>query len=32
VGSVSEVEMAMLEINRFLSEKLNYTPAEITKS
>lgn len=32
VGSVSEVEMAMIEINRFLSEKLKYTPAEITKS
>jgi len=32
VGSVSEVEMAMLEINRFLSEVLGYTPSKITKS
>ena len=32
VGSVSEVEMALLEINRFLSEQLGYTPASITKS
>lgn len=32
VGSVSEVEMAMEEINRFLSETLYYTPARITKS
>jgi len=29
---VSEVEMAMLEINRFLSEMLGYTPSKITKS
>lgn len=32
VGSVSEVEMAMQEINRFLSVQLGYTPALITKS
>ncbi|MGE8003444.1 ethanolamine utilization microcompartment protein EutS [Lysinibacillus sp. NPDC093216] len=32
VGSVSEVEMAMLEINRFLSAMLGYTPSKITKS
>ncbi|MFC7392343.1 ethanolamine utilization microcompartment protein EutS [Scopulibacillus cellulosilyticus] len=32
VGSVSEVEMAMEEINRFLSEQLLYTPSQITKS
>ncbi|HWI50201.1 MAG TPA: BMC domain-containing protein [Rummeliibacillus sp.] len=32
VGSVSEVEMAMQEINRFLYEKLGYTRTEITKS
>lgn len=32
VGSVSEVEMAMAEINRFLSEQLGYTPSAITKS
>jgi ethanolamine utilization protein EutS len=32
VGNVSEVEMAMKEINRFLSEVLRYTPAQITKS
>lgn len=31
-GSVSEVETAMLAINRFLSEKLGYTPAHITRS
>jgi ethanolamine utilization protein EutS len=32
VGSVSSVEMAMEEINRFLSTNLGYTPAAITKS
>lgn len=32
VGSVSEVEMAMIEINRFLSEQLGYTSSRITKS
>jgi len=32
VGNVSEVEMAMREINRFLSDVLNYTPSQITKS
>lgn len=32
VGSVSEVDMALQEINRFLAEKLDYTPAPITKS
>jgi ethanolamine utilization protein EutS len=32
VGSVSSVEMAMEEINRFLSETLQYTPSKITKS
>ena len=32
VGNVSEVEMAMQEINRFLQVTLKYTPAEITKS
>ncbi|KMY53803.1 propanediol utilization protein [Bacillus sp. FJAT-27231] len=32
VGSVSEVEMAMIEINRFLSEQLGYTSSKITKS
>ncbi|TYR78915.1 BMC domain-containing protein [Priestia megaterium] len=32
VGSVSEVDMAMREINRFLSETLGYTPSNITKS
>ncbi|WP_240376766.1 ethanolamine utilization microcompartment protein EutS [Bacillus piscicola] len=32
VGSVSEVEMAMQEVNRFLKESLAYTPATITKS
>lgn len=32
VGSVSEVETALIEINRFLSEQLGYTPAQITKS
>jgi len=32
VGSVSSVEMAMEEINRFLAENLSYTSAAITKS
>lgn len=32
VGSVSEVDMAMREINRFLTETLGYTPSKITKS
>lgn len=32
IGSVSEVEMALLEINRFLETNLKYTPANITKS
>ncbi|AZV43785.1 ethanolamine utilization microcompartment protein EutS [Peribacillus asahii] len=32
VGSVSEVDMAMSEINRFLAETLGYTPSKITKS
>lgn len=32
VGSVSEVDMAMTEINRFLEETLGYTPSVITKS
>lgn len=32
VGSVSEVDVAMNEINKFLSERLGYTPASITKS
>ena len=32
VGTVSEVEAAMEEINRFLNQVLKYTPAEITKS
>jgi ethanolamine utilization protein EutS len=32
VGTVSEVSAAMEEINRFLSEVLKYTPADITKS
>ena len=32
VGSVSEVSAAMEEINRFLSQVLKYTPADITKS
>ncbi|MBX6396371.1 MAG: BMC domain-containing protein [Alicyclobacillaceae bacterium] len=32
VGAVSEVEMAMEAINRFLQEHLGYTPAPITKS
>lgn len=32
VGDVSEVEMALIEVNRFLEEKLGYTPSIITKS
>lgn len=32
VGSVSEVETAMNEINSFLSNTLGYTPSQITKS
>ena len=32
VGTVSEVEMAMLEINRFLSETLGFSTSAITKS
>lgn len=32
VGSVSEVDMAMSEINRFLQDTLGYTPSKITKS
>lgn len=32
VGSVSEVESAMQEINRFLANILNFTSASITKS
>ncbi|CAG9620313.1 ethanolamine utilization microcompartment protein EutS [Sutcliffiella rhizosphaerae] len=32
VGSVSEVDMSMREINRFLHDTLSYTPANITKS
>ncbi|WP_339147478.1 MULTISPECIES: BMC domain-containing protein [unclassified Sutcliffiella] len=32
VGSVSEVDMAMSEINRFLKDTLGYTPSKITKS
>ncbi|MEH7885387.1 BMC domain-containing protein [Heyndrickxia sp. MSNUG] len=32
VGTVSEVSAAMEEINRFLSQVLKYTPADITKS
>lgn len=32
VGSVSEVEMALIEINRFLEENLGYTGSKITKS
>lgn len=32
VGNISEVDMAMNEINRFLAEILGYTPATITKS
>jgi len=32
VGSVSEVETALKEINDFLKEVLAFTPAQITKS
>jgi ethanolamine utilization protein EutS len=32
VGYVSEVETAMIEINRFLQDILGYTPSRITKS
>ena len=32
IGSVSEVEMALIEINRFLQTSLGYTPSAITKS
>lgn len=32
VGDVAEVEVALLEITRFLSQTLGYTPAAITKS
>ena len=32
IGSVSEVEMALFEINRFLEHNLGYTPANLTKS
>lgn len=32
IGAVSEVETAMLEINRFLEGQLGYTPASLTKS
>lgn len=32
VGDVSEVEMALIEINRFLADSLGYTPSLITKS
>ncbi|AWE07228.1 propanediol utilization protein [Lysinibacillus sp. 2017] len=32
IGSVSEVEMSLIEINRFLETNLGYTPANITKS
>ncbi|MDN4526641.1 ethanolamine utilization microcompartment protein EutS [Fictibacillus fluitans] len=32
VGSVSEVELAMIKVNSFLSENLGYTPSNITKS
>lgn len=32
VGDVSEVEMALIEINRYLKESLGYTPSNITKS
>lgn len=31
-GSVSEVETALTEVNRFLEQSLNYTPASVTKS
>jgi ethanolamine utilization protein EutS len=32
VGSVSEVETALQEVNEFLKEVLSFTPANITKS
>ncbi|GAB3796386.1 ethanolamine utilization microcompartment protein EutS [Virgibacillus kimchii] len=32
VGSVSEVETALHEVNHFLKEVLSFTPANITKS
>ncbi|MBH0229722.1 BMC domain-containing protein [Halobacillus yeomjeoni] len=32
IGSVSEVDMSLREVNRFLSETLGYTPSAITKS
>ncbi|ATY85734.1 propanediol utilization protein [Kyrpidia spormannii] len=32
VGAVSEVEMAMEAINRFLRDQLGFTPAAITRS
>ena len=32
IGNLSEVEMALIEINRFLETNLGYTPAIITKS
>ncbi|GED12430.1 propanediol utilization protein [Aneurinibacillus migulanus] len=32
VGSVSEVETAMQQINEFLERNLGYTPSRITKS
>ncbi|WP_040983036.1 ethanolamine utilization microcompartment protein EutS [Oceanobacillus jeddahense] len=32
VGSVSEVETALNDVNEFLEEILHYTPAAITKS
>ncbi|WP_096200135.1 ethanolamine utilization microcompartment protein EutS [Bacillus sp. FJAT-45350] len=31
-GSVSEVETALIEVNRFLSDYLAYTPSIVTKS
>ncbi|MHA6252442.1 ethanolamine utilization microcompartment protein EutS [Oceanobacillus sp. CAU 1775] len=32
VGSVSEVETALYEINQFLRDVLSFTPSEMTKS
>jgi len=32
VGTVSEVEMAMIEVTRFLAETLGFTTSPITKS
>ncbi len=32
IGSVAEVETALIAINRFLSDHLGYTPAYISKS